>query len=525
MNYELKKSLCALTLFLSSITLFASCSKNDDDVTPASGERSIVVIFENDVHCALKGYTKMAGLRDAVRDTAYAAVVSSGDYLQGGAVGAISKGQYIIDIMRSMNYDAVTIGNHEFDYLAPRMLELFSGFNAPVTCCNFYDMQDRRIYLPYTISTYGNKRVAYVGVLTPETQYVSETYAFYDRSGLQLYDTRRDTYVQLVQQAVDDARKEGADYVILLSHLGERQEPQDKYTSTDLIAATTGIDVVLDGHTHSVVNTTVSNSQGKPVLLCQTGTQFANIGKLVISKNGTMTATLLPTDQVNFESKTVSAAVDEVNRKVDAETAKVVFHSDVTLYITNGKGNRKVRNSETNAADIVADAIRYAMQADLAVINGGAIRTDVAAGDVTYMSVMDLLPFSDGVRMIEATGATILRALQLGVQYLPGESGEFVQVSGLKYTASASTRVVSDVQVLQADGSYAPIDPDKHYTVALPDYCVTQGGLNGAFKDCKTIVNSNIYYSDYFIDYVKTALGGNIGQQYAQPQGRIKIIE
>lgn len=524
MNYKIR--IISLALALCFVSVSTLCSNKGGSVAMTTEvDRSIVVIFENDVHCELKGYSKMAGLRDAVRDTAYAAIVSSGDYLQGGVVGAISKGQYIIDIMRSVKYDAVTIGNHEFDYLTPRMFQLLADLNAPVICCNFYDILGNLVYRPYIISTYGNKRVAYVGVLTPNTQYLSESYAFYSSSGTQLYDTRCDTYVQLVQQAVNDARKDGADYVILLSHLGERQEPQDRYTSTDLIAATSGIDVVLDGHTHSVIDTTLNNCLGKPVLLCQTGTQFANIGKLVISRNGIMNATIIPTDQINLESKDVTAAVTAIDEKVNEEAARVVFHSDVPLFVNDSDGNRMVRKEETNAADIVADALRYFMQADIGVINGGAVRVDLPAGDIRYRDVINLLPFDNKVCKIDALGSTILRALQLGIKNLPGESGEFVQVSGMKYTASSGTKTVSDVQVLQADGTYAPIEPDRHYTVALSDYCVTEGGLNGAFKGCKTLVNSHILYRDYFTDYVQKVLGGNIGKEYAKPQGRITIVE
>lgn len=524
MSHRLMTKFLALALCFASVVTLRS--QNDYSIAmPTEGDRSIVVFFENDVHCELKGYAKMAGLRDAVRDTAYAAVVSSGDFLQGGVVGAISKGQYIIDIMKSVRYDAVTIGNHEFDYLTPRMLQLLADLNAPVTCCNLYDILGNLVYRPYTISTYGNKRVAFIGVLTPDTQYLSESYAFYSSSGAQLYDTRCDTYVQLVQQAVNDARHDGADYVILLSHLGERQEPQDRYTSTDLIAATSGIDVVLDGHTHSVINTTVNNSQGKPVLLCQTGTQFANIGKLVISRDGNMAATIIPTDQVNHVSDAVAAEVTAVDDKVNEEASRVVFHSDVPLLVNDENGNRMVRNAETNAADIVADAMRYFMQADIGVINGGAVRVDLPAGDIRYRDVINLLPFDNNVCKIEALGSTILQALQLGVKNLPGESGEFVQVSGMKYTASSATRTVSDVLVLQADGTYAPIDPDRHYTVALSDYCVTEGGLNGVFKGCKMLVVSHVLYRDYFTDYVQKVLGGNIGNDYATPQGRITIVE
>lgn len=159
--------------------------------------------------------------------------------------------------------------------------------------------------------------------------------------------------------------------MILLSHLGENISG-NQYNTNDLIAATRGIDVVLDGHTHSVVNTTVTNSLGQPVILCHTGTQFANVGKLVITKDGSMSATLIPTEQIANKNAEVAAAVDKVNAIVDEKTDMVVFHSDVPLLITDGHGNRMVRKAETNAGDLVTDALRYGLNAQIGLINGGA---------------------------------------------------------------------------------------------------------------------------------------------------------
>ena len=159
------------TLFASSL-VGVSCSDDDTAVSPAPKEKSIVILYENDVHCGIAGYTKLAGLRDAIlaADTAYVGIVSSGDFLQGGTSGALSKGQYIIDIMRNVGYDAVTIGNHEFDYGTPHMKELLGTFNAPVVCANFFDAGSTTPYFPrYTIKQYGQKRIAFVGVCTPET--------------------------------------------------------------------------------------------------------------------------------------------------------------------------------------------------------------------------------------------------------------------------------------------------------------------------------------------------------------------
>jgi 2',3'-cyclic-nucleotide 2'-phosphodiesterase (5'-nucleotidase family) len=203
----------ALSL-LCNMTTFTSCQPKED-VKPDEKKSSIVILYENDVHCAIDGYAKMAGLRDAISDTAYVGLTSSGDYLMGGTAGALSTGSYIVDIMRTMHYDALGLGNHEFDFGGPRMLELLKGFNAPVICANFFDMQGKRFFPAYTIREYGKRKIAFVGVLTPKTM-EDESYSFYDEKGNQLYDLKQSELPQLVQQAVDEVRQAGADYVILL---------------------------------------------------------------------------------------------------------------------------------------------------------------------------------------------------------------------------------------------------------------------------------------------------------------------
>ena len=508
-----------------SLTLPTACNRKLDPEDLSGEGRSIVVLFENDVHCSMGGYVTLAGLRDAVRDTAYAAVVSGGDFLQGGAVGAISRGQFVIDVMNSVHYDAVTLGNHEFDYKVPRLLELTSELNAPVVCANLYDMTHHNVFEPFVICEYGDKRIAYVGVLTPYTQYKDEQYAFYDSEGGPLYDTRRDSYVSLVQASVNLVRARGADYVIVLSHLGESADGFE-YSADGLIAATTGIDAVLDAHSHMVVDARVPNREGKEVILCQTGSQFQNIGKLVISKDGDFSVSLLPTADLDVPvNQEVKAAVDRVEAQMEELANRVAFHSDYDLNMTDGQGNWVIRNSETNAGDLVTDAMRYGLQSQIALINGGAIRTDVPAGDIRYRQVIDLVPYEDYVWKVEATGDKILKVLTSGVRILPAENGDFVQCSGLRYTAHASDHTVSDVQVLQDDGSYAPLDPAGKYSVALLDFCVLGGGFGGVFNNCPMLLSSNVLYRDLVVEYVNDVLGGTIGAEYAHPQGRITVVE
>lgn len=513
----MKKHYLIILFFL--CVCFISCRKE-----PVEAERStIVVLFENDVHCAIDGYTKLAGLRDAINDTAYVAVVSSGDFIQGATVGAISQGQFIIDIMNTVGYDAVTLGNHEFDYQVPRLLELAEGLNAPVVCCNLYDRNDNRLFAPFVIKTYGTKRIAFVGVLTPDTE-LTQQYAFYNPFGIQIYDLRKDSYTELVQQAVTEARAEGADYVILLSHLGERI-PESIYNSNDLIANTTGIDVVIDAHTHSVIDTVLNNAIGKPVRLCQTRRKFVNIGELIITKDGTITTKIIPTNEIPYSNPEVTAATDRVKAMVDALAGEVIFHSDVPLLVTDVNGVPLSWMAETNAGDLVADAMRHELDADIALINGGSIRTNLEPGDVKLFHVIDMLPYDDRVWKIEATGAQILQVLQNGISLLPNENGDFVQVSGLKYTATVSNHNLSDVQVQRSDGTYELIDPERTYTVAVLDYCVVGDGFQDVFNECPVIQSSSVLYCDLFTNYVLHTLHGNIGVEYALPQGRITIID
>ena len=484
-------------------------------------QRSIVILYENDVHCAIDGYAKMAGLRDAISDTAFVAVVSSGDYLQGGNVGAISRGGYIVDIMRHIHYDALTLGNHEFDYGVPQQTELMLPFNAPVLCVNLFDKDGHRVYAPYVIKAYGDRKVAFVGVVTGETE-KSEAYAF-RADGQQLYSLHTSQIVTLVQQAVDEVRAKGADYVILLSHVGE--DPVEGCpTSHDVAAATSGIDVVLDGHTHNVIPCdTVLNRNGKPVYITQTGYQFANVGKLVLMRNGHITLELIPTKQIPYTDAEVARVTDSIHALAVAVTGKVVFYSDYKLVAENEKGEYEVRMAETNAGDLLADALRHYVDAEMGFANGGCIRNDIAAGEVTYAQVIDMLPYENHIVKIEATGAQVLEMLKQCTGELPAESGDFPQASGIRYTIHTADHTITDVEVQQADGSYKPLDPAATYTIGTMDYCAFNGGFHNVFANCKVLLSSLAYYRDALAPYIEEVCKGTLPPAYAHPQGRITI--
>jgi len=489
-------------------------------------QKSIVILYENDVHCGIDGYQKMAGLRDAINktDTAYAGAVCVGDFLQGNTTGAISKGQYVVDIMKLMDYDAVTLGNHEFDYGVPRMKMLLEQLNAPIVSCNLYDVADQQfVYMPYIIKQYGNKKVAFIGATTPETM-ILEAYAFYDTNGGLEYDLRPKTFYQLVQQTVDDARAKGADYVVLLSHVGETTQSMG-FNSHLLVNNTRGIDVVLDGHSHEIFeNAKATNLDGQEITVTQTGTQFERIGKLLITPDGRMTTKLLKPADVPYVNARVKAATDSIHKLVDAATSKVVAHTDYRLVVSDENKQWIIRGSETNAGDLVADAYRYALKSDIAFENGGGIRNDIMAGDITYGDVIGMLPYDNILRRVAVSGKLLKEMLTRCTALVPVLDGNFPQCSGLRFTIHCKSHRVSDIEVLQENGKYAPLDENHTYSVTMTNYTHEGGGFFDMFKKCPVLQESTIRYHEAMFDYLTKVLGGNTGKAYAQPQGRIKIV-
>ncbi len=494
---------------------------------PEGKPKSIVILFDNDVHCAIDGYTRMAGLRDAITksDTAYAAIVSCGDFLQGGSCGALSRGAYIADIMRNMGYDAITLGNHEFDYGVPRMMELLQRMEAPIVCANFFSANDTLLcYAPYVIQRYGSTAVAYVGVCTPDAM-DSERYAFYDAQDTLHYDLCTEKIYELVQQAVDHARREGANYVVVLSHLGEATE-KTGINSHGLIAATTGIDAVLDGHTHSIIaHDEVINRDGKTIPVCQTGTQFVNVGQLLIKPDGSISTMLFPVADIQEENDRVSATIDSVKREMEQVTTRKLGTTLYTLITEDEEGISQARLGETNFGDLVTDAFRHIMQAEIGIYNGGGIRHNIEAGTITYNDAANALPFDNHMALIEASGADIRRMLEACTADLPNECGQFPQVSGMRYTIHLKSHTITDIEVLDAQTeTFVPLQDNQCYTVSLSDY-YQNGGYGNTLKSCKLLRQTTLLTRDALADYIADALHGNVGKAYAMPQGRISIVE
>lgn len=511
-------------------------------------DKDVVILYDNDVHCSIDGYANIAAQREvALKHTPHVSLVSCGDYAAGKSLGAISKGEYIIRVMNAVKYDYVTIGNHEFDFGIPQMQHLLGELNSKVVCCNLIKETDKTsIYDSYAIQKYEEISVAFIGVATPATISSGNPATFQDEKGNFEYSFAQKDIVQVVQKQVDAARAAGADYVVVLSHLGI--EPP-AITSPELIAQTSGIDVLLDGHSHSVIEgRMVDNSIGKPVLLTSTGCDFANVGMLIIHSDGTFETHLISKDLFNPEnmkSPAVLRVQEEINT-IKEEYAAVgnrsIGYSDVALRITGDDGKRIARNHECNLGDLAADAMRITQGADIGWANGGGCRGNIEAGPLTFNSVYSVFPFDNKVCVIDVPGKDILDALEMAAHAVPNEFGGFAQISGITFTIDTSIpssvvldenqvfvkvtgkRRVSDVRVFDSKAqSYKKICPRKHYTIAGTEFVLMRNGDGITFPHSKVLKNTAEVDNLIVEQYIREFLNGKIGEQYRQAQGRITI--
>ena len=502
-------------------------------------KNSITILYTNDSHTYIDNespaptYAGIAALKQSCVDAGMEVLlVDAGDHIQGTAYGAMDKGASIIQLMNSAGYDLATLGNHEFDYGMDRILEIVNKeADFPYISCNFKDLRTGSKVLPAVKYFWrGGRVIAFVGVTTPET-ITKSTPAYFMNADQTQYiygidggDDGKALY-KAVQKAIDHAWL-FADFVIGLGHLGV-DGSSSPWTSREVIQNTSGFNAFIDGHSHTVMpSEIVRDAKGNPVVLTQTGCYLENVGKMVIDTERGITASLVSALEVTPDAATQKIQDDWI-ADVDDMLGEQIASSPIDFYINDpASGQRLIRSQETNLGDLVADGI-YAyfneieeLGCDIAIMNGGGIRSDVAAGDWSYMTCKTVSPFGNVACLMSVTGAQIQNALEFGARYAGSgqENGGFLQVAGATYEIhtdipntvptdasnvwagpATGTPRVQNVKIYnRATGVYEPLDPARTYTMGGMNYTLRSLGDGFAMFDGATLVKDYVS-EDYLV--------------------------
>ena len=503
------------------------------------GDKSdVTILYTNDVHTYIDKqspkltYAAIADLKQSYQNAGKEVLlVDAGDHVQGTAYGSMDEGASIIKLMNAAGYDVATPGNHEFDYGMDRAKAIMKEADFPYLSCNWVDLRTTLRVLPSVkVFVRGGRRIAFVGVTTPETFTKSTPAYFMDKAqrkyiydiqggedGKKLYDA--------VQKAIDKA-KLLADVVIGLGHLGV-DPSSSPWTSEEVIAHTSGFDAFIDGHSHTVMeNKQVQDASGKAVTLTQTGSYFANVGEMTIAADGTITTKLIPTHE-GMDAGIAAMQTGWVNT-VDDMLGEKIAVGDSDFYVSDpATGKRRIRSAETNLGDFVADGIYTyfneveKLHCDVAIMNGGGIRADVPAGDWTFKTCKQISPFGNVACLMSVTGKQIQDALEFAARFAGEggkENGGFLQVAGATYEihtdipntvqtdeknvwigSATGTPRVQNVKIYdKASGSYLPLDPGATYALAGMNYTLRNLGDGFAMFDGAELIKDYVS-EDYLV--------------------------
>ena len=504
-----------------------------------TGEKSeVTILYTNDVHTYIDKqapeltYAAIAALKQSYQNAGKKVLlVDAGDHVQGTAYGSMDQGASIIELMNAAGYDAATPGNHEFDYGMDRAKELMRDADFPYLSCNWVDLRTNLRVLPeIKVFVRGGVRIAFVGITTPETFTKSTPAYFMNKAQTKyIYDILGGEDGQklysAVQKAVDRA-KCLADVVIGLGHLGV-DPSSSPWTSEEVIAHTTGFDAFIDGHSHTVMeNKQVADASGRLVTLTQTGSYFANVGEMTIAPDGTISTRLVSTyDQ---EDPAVAAEQAAWVNTVDDMLGEKIAVADTKFYITDpATGKRRIRSGETNLGDFVADGIYTyfneveQLHCDIAIMNGGGIRSDEDAGYWTFKTCKQVSPFGNVACLMSVTGKQIQDALEFAARFAGAEgkeNGGFLQVAGATYEihtdipntvqtddknvwigSATGTPRVQNVKIYdRANGTYVPLDENKTYALAGMNYTLRNLGDGFAMFDGAELIKDYVS-EDYLV--------------------------
>ena len=526
----------------------------------------IVIIHTNDVHCGVNntiGYDGFVLYRNELKQKYKNIItVDIGDSIQGGTLGAISEGTAIIELMNKVGYDISIIGNHEIDYGIPKLLELENNLTSGYICANFcYRKNKTSIFPPYKILEISNKKIAFIGIITPLTFSQTSLSTIKDENGEQIYDLLSGNNGQelydTIQNYINEVKGKEVDYVILLSHIGMRGT--EEYTTELLASKIEGIDAILDGHTHLIYNTTIKDKNGKDISVSQVGSKLEAIGVLILKGDGTISTEIIEeVPKPNFEIGEKKIIRSDKEIWVDSEMNEFINdifeeykeilnqkigYSDFDLIIKPDDSSDDLfycGYKECTLGNLVSDSVKDAVKADISILNAGALSNNLKKGNITKGNIIDILPWFNSIVIKELPGQVILDALEFGVSKLPKSSTGFPQVSGISFDVNINInspveidsngmftgfinnrkRRVSNVKINGED-----INTNKIYSTSLINFMALGGDGYTMFIDYDIIYEALVTDTDYLAYYISKVFKGVIPENYKTEEGRINIIE
>lgn len=533
-----------LSLFLVLALAFSLCVGvlAEEPAGELAGE--IVILHTNDVHGAISSYAKVAALKaEYEAKGAEVLLMDAGDYIQGEPYVSVSQGETAIRLMNYVGYDVATIGNHEFDYGYENLAELAAAAEFPIIAANVMYNGKTAFEANKVFELESGVKIGVFGLSTPETATKAHPGKIKGVTFLSGDDMNK-----AAQAQVDELTAAGCDYIICLGHLGI-DDSSKGYRSVDLLEAVTGIDVFIDGHSHSSLDDVKAlvgeDCKVGDTLLTSTGTKLATVGAVVISEDG-ISIESVDLEKYEGSDDVVEEAAQLVIDEVDAAYGEVFAKSEVELCGEKAPGNR---TEETNNGDLIADAILWQAKKDgslpvadenvIAITNGGGIRAAIAAGDITKKDVNTVLPFGNTVAYVTVKGSVLLEALEASTYCTPEAVGAFPQVAGIEFTVDTN-KAFDQGEQYPGSTYYAPasinrvtiesingkaFDPEATYVVVTNDFLAAGGDTYYAFS-VSTSVDTGIPMDEAVMSYITEELKGVVtAEKYGEPQGRITVLE
>ena len=558
-------SLIITVMLLLSVMTAALASSAEESaaetvsVFPAGSpdEVAAVILHTNDVHAGYADNIGYDGLvlykkeLEALYD--HVLLVDAGDAVQGTVIASLSNGTEIIRMMNRAGYDLAAPGNHEFDFGFDALEECSELLSCGYTCANFCTADGEPVFSPWKILEAGDLKIGFVATVTPYTFTQTSIRNIVNEVGEPMYDflvdNTGDRLCDALQKRIDEVRANGADYVILLAHLGSDTKTPSIYSSNAVVGKLTGLDMVIDSHTHEVYNTRIPDKEGRMIPVAQAGEKLKAVGQLTIYRDGHMEETLvelvpsvsgIPSELVQrkktdrYVDPEMKAFLDDITASYEPVLERKIGYNPADLVVWDGVRDY-TRAEENGLCDLVADSQRVLAGAQAAMVHAGSVRNNLSAGEITCKDVLNTLPYYNEIVKVSVSGQMILDALEFSVSFLPKRVGGFLQVSGISFSVNpglgSSVQTDEKKQFICVEGDRRvhdvtiagrALDPKAEYTLAINMFLLTGGDGYTMFKEADILETMPLSDNEMLMKYIEENLGGVIPEKYGEPLGRIQ---